>query len=489
MYVPPRVIAGLALVITHALDAQSAPPAPLARPAAGAAGVLGIVADSIRGGGLAGAEVLIEGTRLIMRADNSGEFRFDSVPPGLRRFLLRHPLVDSIGIDIVSAPISLTAGNLAVVALAVPSAATLRRLLCAARDTADGTVMIRGRVADPDTDAPIAGAKVSFLYSQLRVSTDSGLRRVPRLRESTTRSDGTYTICGLPGDVAGTISASHNGSSTPEVPLVRTEADILFRPLGIEAKPTLVAMAAIRGDSIRVSTDSAIVVTVRQGHAKLEGRVVGPDSQPLADVQVAVTGTPQLAYTRADGSFTIEGLPSGTHEVLARRIGYAPASTIVELTAREPRTVRLALTRTPTLEPVRVVASLSARLERNGFYDRRKRGVGRFMDAEEIARRAPKQTTDIIRQIPGFRIIESEFGRRIEVTRVMSGQRGFCLNVFVDRARWEMNDAGDLDRALQVNEIAAIETYAGDFVPQEFVVPTKYCPTIVIWTKTRLDEK
>jgi hypothetical protein len=38
-------------------------------------------------------------------------------------------------------------------------------------------------------------------------------------------------------------------------------------------------------------------------------------------------------------------------------------------------------------------------------------GLGRFIDAEQIERRQPMNVTDIIRFFPGFRIVESEFGR------------------------------------------------------------------------------
>ena len=96
--------------------------------------------------------------------------------------------------------------------------------------------------------------------------------------------------------------------------------------------------------------------------------------------------------------------------------------------------------------------------------------------------------SDILRTIPGSRVVDSSQGTTIVPTRRQSGQSGYCVNVFVDHAIWE-RDPGDLDRAFQVNEIAAIEAYAGDYVAQEFAVPAKNSATIVIWTKRKIDER
>src|SRR5688572_413418 len=75
------------------------------------ASVMGVVVDSLNSGGLTDATILIEGTTLSRMSNAAGEFRFDSVPPGKRRFVLQHPIADSIGVDIISAPITLTDGN------------------------------------------------------------------------------------------------------------------------------------------------------------------------------------------------------------------------------------------------------------------------------------------------------------------------------------------------------------------------------------------
>jgi hypothetical protein len=459
-----------------------------------AAGALGVVVDSIHGGSLANATILVEGTRLTTTSNAVGEFRFDSIPIGTRRFLLRHPVVDSIGVDIVSSPIELTPGRVALVALAVPSPGTLRRVFCSPRDTLLGTTMVRGRIADPDTDIAIAGAKVSLLYSVLAISKETGVKRLPRLREATTSKDGTYAICGLPADFAGTLMAEKDSVTTPEVPIRPGMTEIVFRDLTLAGSVVATAAtpmpAAATTDSARLPAVTPSASRARVGRAVIEGRVVGVDHVGIAGAQVAVAGTTQNTVTSGEGTFTIGNLPSGTSVILARKIGFGPASAIVDLTTRQPRDVTLTLTKaTPTLEAVTVVAPMEARLRRVGFAERRRMGLGRYMDAQEIERRHPVNVTDIIHFFPGFRIVQSEFGATIVPTRSVAGQATSCVNLFVDHALWNLSQPGDLDRAVNANEIAAVETYAGDYVPQEFAVPTKTCATIVIWRKARLDEK
>ena len=62
----------------------------------------------------------------------------------------------------------------------------------------------------------------------------------------------------------------------------------------------------------------------------ISGRVVDSTSQqPLANVQVQVVGTPRGALTRADGGFSIVGVPAGSQSVRATRLGYNPQTATV----------------------------------------------------------------------------------------------------------------------------------------------------------------
>src|SRR2546427_9947800 len=61
--------------------------------------------------------------------------------------------------------------------------------------------------------------------------------------------------------------------------------------------------------------------------------VDGTTQQPLANVEVAIAGTPHRMLSRNDGSFVISGLPAGIYRVRATRIGYGSQVQSVTVTA------------------------------------------------------------------------------------------------------------------------------------------------------------
>jgi TonB-linked SusC/RagA family outer membrane protein len=65
--------------------------------------------------------------------------------------------------------------------------------------------------------------------------------------------------------------------------------------------------------------------------------------QPLADAQVVVVGTQLSAVTRADGRYSITGVPAGSRTVRATRIGYATAVATVNVVSGQAAVASLAL--------------------------------------------------------------------------------------------------------------------------------------------------
>jgi hypothetical protein len=62
-----------------------------------------------------------------------------------------------------------------------------------------------------------------------------------------------------------------------------------------------------------------------------------------------------------------------------------------------------------------------------------------------------------------------------------------CINIFLDRARFEQMQPGDIDAAIPADELGAAEFYSGaTTTPSEFTVPGKSCATLVLWSKTLL---
>src|SRR2546422_5184334 len=67
----------------------------------------------------------------------------------------------------------------------------------------------------------------------------------------------------------------------------------------------------------------AVPLNAQQTTGGVTGKVVDASTQqPLANVEVAIAGTPYRELTRADGNFTLNGVPAGAQRLRATRIGY-----------------------------------------------------------------------------------------------------------------------------------------------------------------------
>src|SRR5438876_1043901 len=95
------------------------------------------------------------------------------------------------------------------------------------------------------------------------------------------------------------------------------------------------------------------------------GKVVdGTTQQPVANVEVAIAGTPRRELTHADGSFLVNGIPPGAYHLRATRIGYGSQVQDVTVTAGGTTTVQLTmLPAAAILEPVVVTGYGTQRRE------------------------------------------------------------------------------------------------------------------------------
>ena len=72
---------------------------------------------------------------------------------------------------------------------------------------------------------------------------------------------------------------------------------------------------------------------VAQGNGTITGRVIDRASQlPVQGAQVRVLGTTRGVLTDQEGRYSITGLPAGSYEVSARRVGYGASTTRVTVT-------------------------------------------------------------------------------------------------------------------------------------------------------------
>src|SRR5947207_5174722 len=109
----------------------------------------------------------------------------------------------------------------------------------------------------------------------------------------------------------------------------------------------------------------AVPLRAQESPGVVTGKVVGANTQqPLANVEVAIAGTPHRELSRSDGGFTLNGVPAGAYRLRASRIGYG--SQIQEITVTAGGTTTAQITLAPAaaiLEPVVVTGYGTQRRE------------------------------------------------------------------------------------------------------------------------------
>jgi hypothetical protein len=420
------------------------------------ASVIGVVDDSIRGGRLIGALVTVVDAKRQGITDSDGIFRIDSIVPGEHRIVVTHPLLDTLGLQVLSAPFTLQGGVRIQVGAHTPTFEEVRAKVCTRGIVSGGRAILVGRVVQADSDEPAAGATVSLVFKDLTQKDP-----VEKVRTGRAGPTGVFAICGLSGTIAGNLQASLGGVTTADLPVTTNDESIAT------------AILSIGG--------------TRVGSALLKGTVTARGGAPIAGAQVTVVGTTTMVTTSDDGTFTLNGLPSGTHEAVIRKIGFAKASEIVHLTASAPSTVKVVLDPATVLGTVHIVGKMEDGLSKIGFLARKQQGRGWYLTPEQIAEKNPEMTTDVLRSANGLNVLTAGGGRFLRSTSSAGSSTDGCINVFIDRSRFDQFQPGDVDDAIPTGDLGAIEFYPHPSeVPTEFTVSGKSCATLVVWTKTLL---
>ena len=458
------------LAVAGPIQAQNPPPQGAAPPAkTGLAGITGVAIDSLHGDFLIGAEVVVEGAKVSVFTDSFGRFRVDSLAPGTYQVGLFHPLLDTLGISLATRPFHVGPDSVSIVSLAVPSAATLISRSCTVRPRAQGSSAVIGQVIDPETLQPVPDADVSIAWTEVEVSKEFGVRQNPRVLRDSTDKLGRFSLCGLPSSMEASLQAQRGASLTAQVPIALGDA-----PVELFARTLLLSPA-----------DSG----AKTGNAVLTGRIILEGNAPGGGSRVEVAGTDAVTTTNEKGEFTLRNLPSGSHVVVARHLGYAADVVPVDLSSREPRKVTITLPKyVAIMDPVVVNARRTASLDRVGFARRQKSGAGYYLGPEQLARLRPDRVTDVLRQIPGLRVSYGPEGETVTSSRgVSSLTGGGCVQYYVDDMRWQSAQPGDVNTFVSGNEIVAVEVYQGSATPAQYAGGgSGNCVTILLWTRMRI---
>jgi len=494
-------VAALGLGLSPRLTAAqvTAPPVPAAAQNADSgkpapASILGTVYDSVHNTHLAGASVFVLGSPRIGITNDRGAFLVDSLQAGTFRVHIQHELLDSLGLTMVTDSITLAAGERRVLEMAIPAPESLVGLSCTPATRRLGPSAIIGRLLDADSDDPVSGARVSFAWSELSLA--AGLKRIPKVLGATANADGIFRICGVPGEVEGTLQAEKNGITTAEIKVTFIGQPLVIQGLRIGNANTVSRTEADSNQQVltarNVGEQRFSGVNIQRGDAVLRGKVVNANGAPVSGARVEVEGTVSRALTNAAGEFTLGELPSGTQSVVARQMGFAPVSQAVELSTRAPQSTIITMSRPVTmLEAVVVEAQseVNRGLEQVGFMSRKRGLSGTFLDADEVMRRGPNMLSDVFRTVPSLRVVPAgPYDYEVQSARGnMLG--GSCVKYWLDGSPFESVFPGDVDRMIPPYNVGAIEVYNGSSVPIQFTnANTNNCAVIVIWSKYELSK-
>jgi hypothetical protein len=435
--------------------------------------VTGTVYDSLIGGPLAGADVqlLRQGTPALVynaRTDSAGRFALDEVDGGTYQAGFFHPRLDSLGIELPTRQVTLSAVGRSDIELATPSRLTVLASVCPDTTRAEDVTLLVGVVRSSVSGAPIPRAVVSVQWSGLAIEAAGGLSAVRQAVKTPELPDGRFAICNVPADVGVTLRAAAGPDTSGAVA-------VTFPPLGIVSRDVYVA---------------PLVSDQERAVARLTGRVTGRTGTPIFGARVSLFGWESAASTDSGGHFTFPQVPGGSTTLDVRSVGFDPVRLSIDLRTGEGARNDLAITMSPsptTLAPVTVVDRRSEVLIRSGFDTRRHGALGRFIDEEALRKSGVQSTTSYLSQFPGMMARSGGRGMRM----FMRDPQGLVCapTVWVDGAPYlpaaEAEGVVDIDLLADITNIAGIEIYRRvNQAPLQFAGTTRSaCGVIVIWRK------
>jgi Carboxypeptidase regulatory-like domain/TonB-dependent Receptor Plug Domain len=219
------------------------------------------------------------------------------------------------------------------------------------------------------------------------------------------------------------------------------------------------------------------------------------------------------ARSAVDGSFTLELRAAGTFTLRAERAGYQPSTSgALPVGVRETLEVELRISATAlAMEPLRVTARMEPprrrALELNGFYDRERRGLGKFVRREDLERGRNLNMAQALSRVEGARVLNLGAHQYIFFPRNGSPRFGSpaaaasrgplntrppagpptvrCLpHLYVDGSRMTYDAQADINAAVSPDQVEAIEVYRGPSeIPAQYAGNDAMCGVILIWTK------
>jgi hypothetical protein len=216
-------------------------------------------------------------------------------------------------------------------------------------------------------------------------------------------------------------------------------------------------------------------------HRTLAGIVTDTGRVPLVGAEVGLLDGEmivRIVRTRNAGRFELHYLPPGKTSVLVRRLGYEPRRYTVQIREGASRAfLPIVLDPMPAeLEKVIIMARIAeSRGRLRDFYERKSRNRwGSFIDREQIERRNPMWVSDMLRMMPGVRVVSGRGGQNLV------RMRGCRPTVWLDGMPLR---GTEVDEVVYPADVAGVEVYRSQAgMPVQFM-DLNWCGAIVVWTR------
>jgi hypothetical protein len=407
--------------------------------------IRGVVFDSLMRRPMAGATVLAYPGGEAAITNDQGQFRIQS-HARIQRLAVFDGLLDRTGIGSLLAVLDTTTTERTAINIATPSLATIWARLCPGKVPArgrDGIVLGVARTAD--SSVRVAGVHVRASWEADALSQVGQGARVVDVRAD---SIGSFYVCGVP-----------------------PVTDVFIVGYSLEFSSGSVGLPA---DSIPLRRQNLILGA--PGHTgPIRGVVQDSRRVPIAGATIDIDGFDASLTTDGAGRFAGARIPAGTRSMLVRAVGYSPVLLAIDVLEHGANEVSVQLARNVFLPGVKVTERTRAPVLRQEFDERRRMGVGQFIDTTEI--NALYNVRSIFQGRPGVTVQ----GNPPEFTLWVTASGGYCQPaVFLDGFR---SDTQILS-AISKDRIVAVEIYLRPVeIPARFALVQRSCGAVLVWTR------
>jgi len=220
----------------------------------------------------------------------------------------------------------------------------------------------------------------------------------------------------------------------------------------------------------------------------IRGVVTDSGMHPIDGVDVSIVLSSVHLATDSRGRFEISTVPAGDYMLMARRLGFRPIATRINVLPGDTARPAIMLEPSAAELPAVTIVEHNASPRLREFDERRARGQGEFFTQAQIEARNVVSIVDILRQAKGLRITTT--GQRM--IAASARQWTYCpMQVYVDGvplAGARPNEPFDLNLLPSPKEILGVEVYSGpstvpQWLPNGPVSSGHGCGVIVVWTR------